>query len=64
MRDAAYQPRQSRIAVGSGGVLGLGLMQGMQKMIYLPEAHTDFIFAMIGEELGLWVAAPCWRVLC
>jgi cell division protein FtsW len=51
-RDAAYQPRQSRIAVGSGGALGLGLMQGKQKIFYLPEAHTDFIYAVIGEELG------------
>lgn len=51
-RDAAYQPRQSRIAIGSGGALGLGLMQGLQKIFYLPEAHTDFIFAVIGEELG------------
>ena len=53
-RDASYQPRQSKIAVGTGGVLGLGLMQGKQKMMFLPEAHTDFIYAMIGEELGLW----------
>jgi cell division protein FtsW len=53
-RDASYQARQSKIAVGSGGVLGLGLMQGKQKLLYLPEAHTDFIYAVIGEELGLW----------
>ena len=53
-RDAGYQARQSKIAVGSGGVLGLGLMQGKQKLLYLPEAHTDFIYAVIGEELGLW----------
>jgi cell division protein FtsW len=53
-RDASYQVRQSKIAVGSGGVLGLGLMQGRQKILYLPEAHTDFIYAVIGEELGLW----------
>ncbi len=53
-RDAAYQVRQSKIAVGSGGTLGLGLMQGRQKMHYLPEAHTDFIYAVVGEELGLW----------
>jgi len=51
-RDPSYQPRQSRIAVGSGGVDGLGLMQGKQKILYLPEAHTDFIYAVIGEELG------------
>jgi cell division protein FtsW len=53
-KDARYQQRQSIIAVGSGGVLGLGLMQGRQKMLYVPEAHTDFIYAVIGEELGLW----------
>lgn len=53
-RDASYQVRQSKIAVGSGGALGLGLMQGKQKIMYLPEAHTDFIYAVIGEELGLW----------
>ena len=53
-RDPAYQPKQSRIAVGSGGVLGLGLMEGKQKLLYLPEAHTDYIYAVVGEELGLW----------
>lgn len=53
-RDPSYQPKQSRIAVGSGGVLGLGLMQGKQKLLYLPEAHNDYIYAVIGEELGLW----------
>jgi cell division protein FtsW len=39
--------------VGSGGVTGVGLMEGQQKLFYLPEPHTDFIFAVIGEELGL-----------
>lgn len=53
-RDASYQVRQSKIAIGSGGPVGLGLMQGRQKILYLPEAHTDFIYAVIGEELGLW----------
>jgi len=53
-RDAGYQVRQSKIAVGSGGVIGLGLMQGRQKILYLPEAHTDFIYAVVGEELGLF----------
>jgi cell division protein FtsW len=54
--DASYQPRQSKIAVGTGGVLGVGLMQGKQKLMFLPDAHTDFIYATIGEELGLWGA--------
>jgi cell division protein FtsW len=53
-RDPSYQPKQSRIAVGSGGIFGLGLMQGKQKLLYLPEAHTDYIYAVVGEELGLW----------
>ena len=44
---------QSRIAVGSGGLTGLGLMEGRQKLYFLPEAWTDFIFANISEELGL-----------
>ena len=52
--DASYQPRQSKIAVGTGGVLGVGLMQGKQKLMFLPDAHTDFIYATVGEELGLW----------
>ncbi len=56
-RDAGYQVRQSKIAIGSGGLLGLGLMQGKQKILYLPEAHTDFIYAVVGEELGLWGCA-------
>jgi cell division protein FtsW len=55
--DPSYQVRQSKIAVGSGGVLGVGLMQGKQKLFYLPEAHTDFIYAVVGEELGLWGSA-------
>ena len=55
MPDATwrYQSEQSKIAVGAGGPLGLGLMQGKQKLLYLPEAHTDFIYAVVSEELGL-----------
>jgi cell division protein FtsW len=52
-RDTSYQSEQSKIAVGAGGPLGLGLMQGKQKLLYLPEAHTDFIYAVVSEELGL-----------
>ncbi len=50
---SGFQILQSEIAVGSGGLLGEGWMVGRQKMHFLPEAHTDFIFAMVGEELGL-----------
>lgn len=56
-RDASYQPRQSRIAVGSGGFTGLGLMQSKQKWLFLPEAHTDYIYAVVGEELGFFGCA-------
>ena len=52
-RDTNYQLEQSKIAVGAGGPLGQGLMNGKQKLLYLPEAHTDFIYAVAGEELGL-----------
>lgn len=48
-----FQIIQSLIAVGTGGITGVGLMDGKQKLFYLPEAHTDFIFAVVGEELGL-----------
>jgi cell division protein FtsW len=51
--SAGLQQYQALIAFGSGGVDGLGLGNGRQKMLYLPFAHTDFIFPMIGEELGL-----------
>ncbi|MDX1983141.1 MAG: FtsW/RodA/SpoVE family cell cycle protein [Bryobacteraceae bacterium] len=54
--DAGYQVKQSLIAVGSGGPVGVGLMQGKQKLLYLPEAHNDFIFAIVGEEMGLFGA--------
>jgi cell division protein FtsW len=50
---AGFQVTQSLIAVGAGGVTGAGLMEGKQKLFYLPEPHNDFIFAVIGEELGL-----------
>jgi cell division protein FtsW len=48
-----FQPVQSMIAIGSGGSGGVGFAQGRQKLFYLPAPHTDFIFAVIGEELGL-----------
>ena len=54
--DAGLQQMQALIAWGSGGMDGLGLGNGRQKMLYLPYAHTDFIFPIIGEELGLRVS--------
>src|ERR1700683_2969162 len=53
-RDPNYQLQQSQVAVGAGGPMGVGLGYGRQKLMYLPEAHTDFIYAVVGEELGLW----------
>lgn len=51
--DSGFQLIQSLIAFGRGGVFGVGLGEGVQKLFYLPEAHTDFILAILGEELGL-----------
>jgi cell division protein FtsW len=51
-QGAGFQLMQSLIAVGSGGFTGVGLMESKQKLFYLPEAHTDFIYAVICEELG------------
>jgi cell division protein FtsW len=48
-----FQIIQSLIAIGTGGVWGKGLMNGVQKLFYLPEPHTDFIYSVISEELGL-----------
>jgi cell division protein FtsW len=55
-RDGAgYQQWQALIALGSGGLEGLGLGNSRQKMYYLPEVNTDFVFPIIGEELGMWM---------
>lgn len=64
--DEGFQIIQSLIAVGSGGVWGKGLMGGIQKLFYLPEPHTDFIYAVIGEEFGLvgaTVVLACFAVI-
>jgi cell division protein FtsW len=55
---SGFQIIQSLIAVGTGGITGRGLMNGVQKLFYLPAAHNDFIFAVIAEELGL-IGATC-----
>jgi cell division protein FtsW len=55
-QNSGFQVVQSLIAVGSGGTAGLGFAQGKQKMFFLPFAHSDFIFAVVGEELGLFGA--------
>ena len=52
-RGTGFHIIQSLIAVSTGGLTGLGLMEGKQKLFYLPEPHTDFIFAVTAEELGL-----------
>jgi cell division protein FtsW len=51
--EAPYQLKQSLVTIGAGGLYGVGLGRGWQKLSFLPEANTDFIFAVIGEELGL-----------
>ena len=57
---SGYQAVQSMIGIGSGGFFGVGLGESVQKIFYLPEAHTDMILAIIGEELGvLGIGAVC-----
>ncbi|MEO5364297.1 MAG: putative lipid II flippase FtsW [Magnetococcus sp. DMHC-8] len=70
-QNSSFQLVQSLLSFGNGGVLGTGLGQGEQKQFYLPESHTDFIFAVIGEEMGLglvWLiillfALLVWRAI-
>src|SRR5213079_3454475 len=50
---AGFQTVQALVAIGSGGLFGVGLGESVQKIFYLPEAHTDMIMAIIGEEVGL-----------
>jgi len=52
LQGAGFHINQSLIAVGTGGLTGRGYMEGVQKLFFLPEAHTDFIFANIAEEMG------------
>jgi len=52
-QGAGYQVAESLMSIGSGGLWGLGLGEGRQKLFFLPEAHSDFVFAILGEELGL-----------
>ena len=59
--DTGFQAVQGQIALGSGGLFGVGIGESVQKVFYLPEAHTDFILAVIGEELG--VAGVCGLLL-
>ena len=61
---AGLQNVQAQISMGSGGIFGRGLGQGIEKIHYLPEAHTDMIFAVIGEELGLVGAATLMLGYC
>ena len=58
---AGFQIVQGQIALGSGGLFGVGLGQSVQKIFYLPEAHTDFILAVIGEEFGVAGVSSCSR---
>src|SRR5436305_1544692 len=51
--EAPYHLKQSLVTLGAGGIWGVGLGRGFQKLSFLPEANTDFVFAVIGEELGL-----------
>jgi len=59
-----FQIIQSLIAIGTGGVWGKGLMNGVQKLFYLPEPHTDFIYSVISEELGLLGASAVLLCFC
>jgi cell division protein FtsW len=62
--DGGFQLIQSMIAIGTGGVFGRGLMGGVQKLFFLPEPHNDFIYSVIGEELGLLGATVVLACFC
>lgn len=63
-QNSGFQVVQSLLAIGSGGTNGLGFAQGKQKMLFLPFAHSDFIFAVVAEELGLVGALAVISVFC
>jgi cell division protein FtsW len=63
-QSETYQLYQAILAFASGGIGGVGLGQGRQQMSYLPEAHTDFIFAIVGEELGLFATLGAVALYC
>jgi cell division protein FtsW len=63
-QNSGFQVVQSLLAIGSGGPNGLGFAQGKQKMLFLPFAHSDFIFAVVAEELGLVGALAVIAVFC
>ena len=63
-RGAGFQLTQSLIALGEGGLWGTGLGAGRQKMFYLPQAHTDFVFAVVVEEFGLIGALAVFSLFC
>ena len=63
-QNSGFQVVQSLLAIGSGGTNGLGFAQGKQKMLFLPFAHSDFIFAVVAEELGLVGALAVIAVFC
>ena len=63
-QGSGFQIIQSLIAVGTGGIWGRGLMNGVQKLFYLPEPHTDFIYSVIAEELGLIGATAVLLCFC
>lgn len=58
LKNVRYQGEQSKIAIGSGGLTGFGLGEGLMKMGSVPENHTDFILSVVGEELGLMATLP------
>jgi cell division protein FtsW len=61
--DSSYQVQQSLIAIGGGGLVGRGPGESLQKLFYLPQPHSDFIFSVIGEEFGFAGAVVTFALL-